>query len=155
MRTVLLVASLVALAGPARAQSNDELNQVQVLALNNYHHEMIECVVYFNISIEGLKQRGDEETAAAYQRASDVLLERTFVTARMMWEALTEIAAREGRTIHEICSTVDRSRKESTFTSGLRAFILSYFRDAATDEGHRLAGHGADGVGNLARRRSP
>ncbi len=71
------------------------------------------------------------------------------------WEALTEIAAREGRTIHEICSTVNRSRQGSTLTSELRTFILSYFREAATPEGHRLAGHGAEGVGNLARRRSP
>lgn len=64
-----------------------------------------------------------------------------------MWEAVTEIAMREGRTIHEICSMVDRSRQGSTFTLGLRTFILSYFRGAATPEGHRLAGHGSDGAG--------
>ena len=65
----------------------------------------------------------------------------------VMWEALTEIAAREKRTINEICSMVDRSRKEATFTSDLRIFILSYFHQAAIPEGHGLAGHGAEDVG--------
>ena len=59
-----------------------------------------------------------------------------------MWDALAEIARREGCTVHEICLKADRSRHQSTLTAGLRVYILSYFREAATPEGHAIAGHG-------------
>ena len=59
-----------------------------------------------------------------------------------MWEALAEIAGREGVTSHEICSGLARRRRESSLTAALRVFILDYFRAAATAEGHRRAGHG-------------
>lgn len=59
-----------------------------------------------------------------------------------MWDALAEIARREGRTIHQICSEAAARRGQSTFAAGLRVYILDYFRAAATNEGHLLAGHG-------------
>lgn len=59
-----------------------------------------------------------------------------------MWDALTEIARREGRSVHEICSEVAARRGHSTFAAGLRVHILSYYRAAATAEGHVRAGHG-------------
>ena len=59
-----------------------------------------------------------------------------------MWEALHEIAQREGTSVHEICSRVEYSRQESTLTAAIRVFILGYFRAAATEQGHSLAGHG-------------
>ena len=59
-----------------------------------------------------------------------------------MWDALAEIALLEGKSAHEVCSDVDRFRHESSLTAGLRVFILRYFRDAATPEGHIRAGHG-------------
>ncbi len=59
-----------------------------------------------------------------------------------MWDALAEIARREGRTIHQICSEVAARRGQSTFAAGLRVYILDYFRAAATAEGHLRAGHG-------------
>ncbi len=48
-----------------------------------------------------------------------------------MWDALGEITRREGRTMHQICSQVDRTRGETTLTGALRVFILTYYRDAA------------------------
>ncbi|MFP6742907.1 MAG: ribbon-helix-helix domain-containing protein [Alphaproteobacteria bacterium] len=48
-----------------------------------------------------------------------------------MWDALSEIAEREERAINAICTRVDKRRKESTLTSGLRVYILNYFRRAA------------------------
>ncbi len=60
-----------------------------------------------------------------------------------MWDALFEIERREGRTVHEICTEVDTTRRESTLTSGLRVYILGYYREAATPGGHTRAGHGA------------
>ena len=59
-----------------------------------------------------------------------------------MWDALAEIARREGRTVHDVCSVASRWHYHSTLTAGLRVFILHYFREAATAEGHTNAGHG-------------
>ncbi len=58
------------------------------------------------------------------------------------WNGVTEICQREGRTIHEICSMVEKFRRDSSFTARLRVFIMNYFRAAATEEGHADAGHG-------------
>lgn len=63
---------------------------------------------------------------------------------RSMWGALDEIGQREGLTIHEICTMIDARRTESTLTTAIRVFIISYFRVAATDIGHIRAGHGMD-----------
>lgn len=59
-----------------------------------------------------------------------------------MWTALEEICHRELRTVHEICTEVDSQRYESTLTAALRAFIVVYYRIAATEDGHLTAGHG-------------
>lgn len=56
-----------------------------------------------------------------------------------MWDALQEICLREGRSIHEVCSEIDRLRQQSGLTAGVRVFILNYFREAATEEGHAQA----------------
>lgn len=59
---------------------------------------------------------------------------------RQMWDALAEIARRERRTAHDICSEIDRFRRQSTLTSGVRVYILDYFRAAATLAGDVKAG---------------
>ena len=64
-----------------------------------------------------------------------------------MWDALVEIGQRERRTVHEICSEVARDRRESSLTASLRVHIMSYFREAATAEGHLRAGHGVVAAG--------
>ncbi len=64
-----------------------------------------------------------------------------------MWDALVEIGQRERRTVHEICSEVARDRRESSLTSSLRVHIMSYFREAATAEGHSKTGHGGVAAG--------
>jgi len=60
------------------------------------------------------------------------------------WEALDEIGEREGVSIEEICADllvrVGEDRVSAANT--LRAFIVDYFRRAATERGHGLAGHG-------------
>jgi predicted DNA-binding ribbon-helix-helix protein len=63
-----------------------------------------------------------------------------------MWDALGEIARRERMTVHQLCSEVDRRRQESSLTAAIRVFALSYFRTAATEDGHRRAGHGRGAV---------
>lgn len=59
-----------------------------------------------------------------------------------MWDALEEILERENRTIHELCTEIDRRRHESTLTAAVRVYILGYFMAAATGPGHADAGHG-------------
>ncbi len=50
-----------------------------------------------------------------------------------MWDALNEIARREGRKVYDICSEVDANRVQSTFSASLRVYILTYFRSGARD----------------------
>jgi predicted DNA-binding ribbon-helix-helix protein len=61
---------------------------------------------------------------------------------RAMWEALHEICRREGRRLNELVTEIDAQRSESSLTAAIRVYLLRYFSAAATDEGHRLAGHG-------------
>lgn len=61
----------------------------------------------------------------------------------LTYGALKEIARREKVTIGEICALVERKRKADVYLSrALRTFILNYFWEAATEEGHRKVGHG-------------
>lgn len=62
------------------------------------------------------------------------------------WEALEEICHRESMNVHQLCDLVEKNRHISNRTSAIRAFIVSYFRAAATDIGHDNAGHG---IGNI------
>lgn len=59
-----------------------------------------------------------------------------------MWDALDEIALREGLSVGELCTKLDGSRSASALTAAVRVFIMSYFRVAATEAGHAGAGHG-------------
>jgi predicted DNA-binding ribbon-helix-helix protein len=60
-----------------------------------------------------------------------------------MWNALRDISARERCSIHELCSLIAaRKNAASSLTASIRVFIVLYFRAAATEEGHRKAGHG-------------
>ena len=66
-----------------------------------------------------------------------------------VWAALEEICAREDMSVHEICALIEQRRHGSSRTAAVRAFILGYFREAASDTGHVRAGHG-----NLATSKS-
>lgn len=60
-----------------------------------------------------------------------------------MWNALIEICRREKLSIHQICSLVAQHKaEESSFTAAVRVFAMSYYKAAATEEGHQKAGHG-------------
>jgi predicted DNA-binding ribbon-helix-helix protein len=48
-----------------------------------------------------------------------------------LWEALREIALRENRTLHDICSDIDKTRGETGLTSAMRIYIVNYYRSAA------------------------
>jgi len=70
-----------------------------------------------------------------------------------MWTALAEICQREGKTMNELVSAIELQRSESSLTAAIRVHALLYFRDAATEAGHRRAGHGTlSGASGGARR---
>lgn len=58
------------------------------------------------------------------------------------WDALGEVCKREGKSIHQICTLIEERRSVSNRTSAVRAFIIAYYRAAATEAGHQKAGHG-------------
>ncbi len=60
-----------------------------------------------------------------------------------IWDALFEICRRENIAMAELVRKVDGGREVGGRTSAIRVFAFNYFRNAATEEGHRLAGHGA------------
>lgn len=75
-----------------------------------------------------------------------------------IWTALEEIAGRERMTINDVCSRIknrldEQNRRKGTatdssdvtLTSAVRTFIVSYFRNAQTEDGHLRAGHGRGG----------
>ncbi len=62
---------------------------------------------------------------------------------RAMWDALRQICEREHKSLNELVTEIERQRIESSLTAAIRVYLLRYFSAAATDEGHRLAGHGA------------
>ncbi|MBM3602588.1 MAG: ribbon-helix-helix domain-containing protein [Alphaproteobacteria bacterium] len=47
-----------------------------------------------------------------------------------MWDALTEICARERCNIHQLCSQLELNRQSSTLTAAMRVYIMNYFRQA-------------------------
>jgi predicted DNA-binding ribbon-helix-helix protein len=59
-----------------------------------------------------------------------------------MWHALQEVCAREHVSLHAAVSVIAEARSESSLTSAIRAYLLCYFQSAATEDGHRDAGHG-------------
>lgn len=60
-----------------------------------------------------------------------------------MWLALDEICWREKMTVHDVCTQIAQRRLGANLTAAVRVYILSYFRAAATEDGHLQAGHGA------------
>ncbi len=60
-----------------------------------------------------------------------------------MWHALAEICERENVSLHQVCTRVASGRLcLSSLTAAVRVFILNYYRFAATEQGHQMAGHG-------------
>ncbi len=90
--------------------------------------------------------------AAAVARASSTLVSHNVTVAGhrtsirlepAMWAALRDICERERTDINKIVTAVGTGRSESSLTAAIRVHVLSYFQAAATEDGHRCAGHGA------------
>jgi predicted DNA-binding ribbon-helix-helix protein len=73
-------------------------------------------------------------------KSRNILIDQHRTSMRLeieMWEALSEIAKREGMSVNQLCSRVGNSRKQSSLTSAMRVFVLAYFRCAAAKPGER------------------
>jgi predicted DNA-binding ribbon-helix-helix protein len=58
-------------------------------------------------------------------------------------KAIARIAKYEDCEVDELCSYIDRTKGKGVARStAIREFVVSYFMDAATEAGHRKAGHG-------------
>ena len=69
-----------------------------------------------------------------------------------MWDALQEAATREGLNLHDFCTGVAKRRGGYSMTAAIRVHLLNYFRDAATEAGHKSAGHGKARPGAKSRK---
>ena len=64
-----------------------------------------------------------------------------------MWQGFSDIAARERLSIHQIATAIERRKPaETSLTAAMRVFIMAYYKAAATESGHRRAGHGRGAV---------
>ncbi len=68
---------------------------------------------------------------------------------RELWEAVGELCSRENLSVHQLCENVQRMRHGMGLTGALRLHLFRYFRSAASEEGHRRAGHGVR-IGKIA-----
>jgi predicted DNA-binding ribbon-helix-helix protein len=60
-----------------------------------------------------------------------------------LWSALDEMCRRERLTVAMAVQAIESGKPVGSRTSAVRVHLLRYFREAATDEGHARAGHGA------------
>lgn len=94
-------------------------------------------------TIVGLE--GKEANSTLVSRNITVQGHRTSVRLEPeMWNALKEIAKREGCSIHDVCSLISMGKNKNTsLTAAIRVFLMLYYRAATSEEGHRRAGHGS------------
>jgi predicted DNA-binding ribbon-helix-helix protein len=59
-----------------------------------------------------------------------------------LWHALDEIRRREGLSLAALVQRIEGAGHPGGRTSAVRVYALNYFRTAATEQGHRDAGHG-------------
>ena len=95
------------------------------------------------MAAERRQQNGLEPRSTLINRNVTVAGHRTSIRLEpSMWDALTRICERERKSMNEIVTLIARNRHQSTLTAAIRVFLLGYYQAAATDEGHRRAGHG-------------
>ena len=93
----------------------------------------------------------EDKTSAKYESKSTLVSKNVVIATKRtsvrlepeMWDGIHEIAQREGLSVHKICTGVAQQKlKDTSLTAAIRVFIMSYFRAAATEEGHKNARHG-------------
>lgn len=75
----------------------------------------------------------------------NVVAERGRTSMRLepeLWEALREICQRERQDMNHLVRQIEAVGHSGGRTSAVRVFVLQYFREAATEDGHEAANHG-------------
>ena len=62
-----------------------------------------------------------------------------------VWDALQEICEREVTDLRDLIQQIEKNAGTGGRTSAVRVYVLTYFRAAATNEGHSNAGHALNG----------
>jgi predicted DNA-binding ribbon-helix-helix protein len=88
-----------------------------------------------------------EDTAVGVSRLvnRNITVSRGRTSMRLepeLWDALEEICAREQSSVGDVIQRVEEIGHPGGRTSAVRVHLLTYFRAASTEEGHRAAGHG-------------
>ena len=107
---------------------------------------MAESIGQVKASDRGQERRGTQghDPSTLVNRNVSIGERRTSMRLEpAMWDALAEICRREEMTVHDLCELIDERRRASSLTAAIRVFIVTYFRAAATEEGHANIGHGA------------
>lgn len=93
-----------------------------------------------------IQDKDSEDTRSTLvSRNITILGRRTSVRLEPeMWNALRDIAKREGCSTHDICSLINlRKNIRTSLTGAIRVFLMLYYRAAATEDGHERVGHGS------------
>jgi predicted DNA-binding ribbon-helix-helix protein len=88
----------------------------------------------------------------------NVIAERGRTSMRLepeLWDALSEICARERIDVGELVRRIEAERPPGGRTSAVRVYIVKYFRQAATDNGHSREGHGLQDASGRAALAQP
>lgn len=114
----------------------------------------------FRSTRDGVRLDVAEGTVMSHAEPRSVILGRHRTTVRLepaIWDALSEIATREGRTVNQLCTELHerwQGHKAQNFTAALRRFVMAYFRKAATraeppepGAGRATVRHALDAVG--------
>jgi len=59
-----------------------------------------------------------------------------------LWDAIDEICEREDLDRNELVRRIEENGFVGTRTGAVRVYLVEYFRQAATEAGHRAIGHG-------------
>lgn len=62
------------------------------------------------------------------------------------WNALAEIAKREGQSVHHLCTEIDRAAQDVSRTAAVRVFVVAYLAKVAQfamEQPHLVAVAGA------------
>jgi predicted DNA-binding ribbon-helix-helix protein len=51
-----------------------------------------------------------------------------------IWEALDEVADRQGRTIHDVLIAIDRTRGATSLATAIRVYIVEFLREALKED---------------------
>lgn len=82
--------------------------------------------------------RRNRETAPSSLVIHNVVVDGHRTSVRLepvMWDALQDIAQRQGVTVHDLVSSIDRRRMASSLTAAIRVHIVDFYRAAALPAG--------------------